>query len=265
MIKRVISAIILLAIFVPCLLIGGLLYDLLIILIGILGLKELIAVKESKKKIPTFIKGICYILLVLTLVTGIINNKTLEINYVFTFGFFMTLLIPTILYHDRSKYSVNDAFYLIGCVLFFSLALTLFINVRMVRTALPIYLFMVSIVTDTFALLTGMLVGKHKLIEEISPKKTWEGLVGGTIMGVIIPSMFYIMVIDSTMPIWLVLLLGLFLSILGQLGDLVFSAIKRYFNVKDFSSLIPGHGGVLDRIDSVIFVMMGYMIFISFI
>lgn|SRR5574344_432317 len=263
--KRIISAIVLLLIFVPCLLAGGLLYDSLILIIGVLGLKELLDAKEKKKRIPPFIKFICLTLLIILLSTGIINGSSLSINYTVLFAFFITLLIPTILYHDKEKYSVDDAFYLIGSVLFLTIALVLFMNVRSIRTALPIYLFMVSVVTDTFALITGMLVGKVKLLEAISPKKTWEGLVGGTIMGVVIPTMFYSIVIDPSMKIWIVVLLSLFLSILGQLGDLVFSAIKRYFGIKDFSNLIPGHGGILDRIDSVIFVMMGYMIFMSFI
>src|SRR5574344_737794 len=116
--KRIISAIIILLIFVPCLLVGGLLYDLLILLIGVLGLKELLDAKEKKKRIPAFIKFICFTLLILLLSTGIINESSLSINYTVLLAFFITLLIPTVLYHDREKYSVNDAFYLIGCVLF---------------------------------------------------------------------------------------------------------------------------------------------------
>ncbi len=263
--QRVISAIIMSIIFIPCLLIGGLLYDSLVVLIGIIGLKEILDAKETKKKIPTFIKMICYTLLIILLTTGIINGNTLTINYTILLAFFLTLLTPTILYHDRTKYSVNDAFYLIGTILFLTMSLMIFMSVRTVRIALPVYLFLVTIVTDTFALITGMLVGKTKLLEEISPKKTWEGLIGGTIMGVTISTMFYVMVIDPNVSIWLAIVLSLFLSILGQIGDLVFSAIKRYYNIKDFSNLIPGHGGILDRIDSIIFVMMGYMIFMSFI
>lgn len=263
--KRIISAFILAIVFIPTLLIGGLLYDSLVVLITIIGLKELLAAKETKKKLPTFIKVICYTLLFLLLVTGIINDKTLTLNYTILLALFITLLTPTIVYHDRSKYSVNDAFYLIGAILFLGISMMIFMNVRSVRIALPIYLFLISIVTDTFALITGILIGKTKLLVEISPKKTWEGLIGGTIMGVIIPTMFYVMVIDPNISIWLALTMSLFLSLLGQIGDLIFSAIKRYYNVKDFSELIPGHGGILDRIDSIIFVMMGYMIFINFI
>ena len=90
-------------------------------------------------------------------------------------------------------------------------------------------------------------------------------MVGGTVFGVFIATVYYHVVIDSLLPIYIVILMTLFLSILGQLGDLVFSAIKRYFGKKDFSNIMPGHGGVLDRLDSIIFVMLGFMFFISII
>ena len=77
--------------------------------------------------------------------------------------------------------------------------------------------------------------------------------------------MFYVTVISQTTPVLYVVLASTFLSLLGQFGDLFFSAIKRYYGKKDFSNLIPGHGGVLDRIDSIIFVLLGFMFFISII
>ena len=78
-------------------------------------------------------------------------------------------------------------------------------------------------------------------------------------MGVFVSTVFFNTVIDPTLYIDRVIIMSTFLSILGQLGDLVFSAIKRYFGCKDFSNIMPGHGGVLDRLDSIIFVMLGYM------
>ena len=110
-----------------------------------------------------------------------------------------------------------------------------------------------------------MLLGSHKLLESVSPKKTWEGMIGGTIFGVLISSTFYHVVVDPNLPIYVLLIITTFLSIIGQFGDLVFSAIKRYYNKKDFSNIMPGHGGVLDRLDSIIFVILGFMFFISII
>ena len=99
----------------------------------------------------------------------------------------------------------------------------------------------------------------------ISPNKTLEGMIGGTVFGVIIPTIYYNLFVNSANPIYVIVLITLFLCILGQLGDLVFSAIKRYFSKKDFSDVLPGYGGILDRLDSIIFVVLGFMFFMTII
>ena len=126
-----------------------------------------------------------------------------------------------------------------------------------------IYLLLITTITDTFALFTGMLVGKHKLCPSVSPKKTIEGAIGGTVAGTFVATAFYTTVIDPSMSLAFVVIITIILSLLGQLGDLVFSSIKRYYDKKDFSNLIPEHGGVLDRFDSLIFVVLAFIIFSS--
>ena len=117
--------------------------------------------------------------------------------------------------------------------------------------------------TDTFALLIGSKFGKRKLAPKISPNKTVEGLIGGVGVGTIIASIFYIFIIKDIKNILFVFILTLFLSLIGELGDLIKSTIKRYENVKDFSDLIPGHGGIMDRVDSLIFVVLMYTLIIN--
>jgi len=124
-----------------------------------------------------------------------------------------------------------------------------------------IYIISIPIVTDSFALFIGKAFGKHKL-SKISPNKSWEGCFGGSLFAVIISSAIYYFMVSSVVS-WQIILITLTLSILGQMGDLIFSRIKRENNIKDFSSIIPGHGGILDRIDSLIIVIATAIIFFS--
>ena len=109
--------------------------------------------------------------------------------------------------------------------------------------------------TDTFAYLIGIRFGKHKL-SKISPKKSIEGAVAGTI-GAVLISIVYTIIMNNLYSLGysnlFVIISTIVLSIIGQLGDFAASSIKRYVDVKDYSNLIPGHGGMLDRIDSLMF------------
>ena len=112
------------------------------------------------------------------------------------------------------------------------------------------YVMFASWGTDIFAYVCGKLIGKHKF-SKISPNKTIEGCVGGTIGAVI---MILIYTIRMNINYVLVAGIGLILSLLSQMGDFAASSIKRFTGIKDYSNLIPGHGGMLDRIDSIIFI-----------
>ncbi|MCI8545074.1 MAG: phosphatidate cytidylyltransferase [Bacilli bacterium] len=266
--KRILSSIIMAIILVPLFLKGGIVFTLGVYFISLLALKEFLDMKNTKKEHPEFINFISYMMLTLLIFFNVSGEHSKEIlvltmDFRVVAGLFLTFLIPTVLYHDRSKYSINDAFYLIGGIFFLGTSVSLFILFREREFALLIYLLLITIFTDTYAFLTGLLIGKHKLLEEISPKKTWKGTLGGTIFAVFVAVSFYHTVINPETSIWSLTLITTFLSFLGQLGDLFFSAIKRYYGKKDFSNIIPGHGGILDRLDSIIFVVLGYVFFIS--
>ncbi|MFC1940109.1 phosphatidate cytidylyltransferase [Chloroflexota bacterium] len=108
--------------------------------------------------------------------------------------------------------------------------------------------------SDTAALFTGRAIGRHRLAPRISPGKTWEGTVGGVVAAIIVSLLFTLPTPFLLTLSWQqAVLLGLLASIFGQLGDLVESLLKRSMGVKDSSKLVPGHGGFLDRMDSVVF------------
>jgi len=108
--------------------------------------------------------------------------------------------------------------------------------------------------SDSAAYLVGNTLGRHRLAPQVSPKKTREGAIGGVI-GAVIISLFFILPTPLNLPLgwWQAVLLGLLVSVFGQLGDLVESLFKRNMGVKESGKLVPGHGGILDRMDSVVF------------
>lgn len=121
--------------------------------------------------------------------------------------------------------------------------------------------FAIALIGDTFAYFVGVTVGRHKMAPEVSPKKTWEGAAAG-LVGSVVGALIVCKggAVLTPMPaLWHFLLLGLVGGIAGQLGDLSASLMKRFCDIKDFGSLFPGHGGMMDRLDSVIFV--AYVLF----
>ncbi|MBE7731603.1 phosphatidate cytidylyltransferase [Devosia faecipullorum] len=114
-----------------------------------------------------------------------------------------------------------------------------------------VYLGTVVWMTDSAAFFTGRQIGGEKLAPDISPSKTWSGALGGLALGTGAGLIVWMFVTDS--PIWIGVLLSAAISILGQSGDLAESAIKRYFRIKDSGDIIPGHGGLMDRLDSLTF------------
>ncbi len=111
--------------------------------------------------------------------------------------------------------------------------------------------FLITWVNDTFAYLVGKNFGKHKLLERISPKKTIEGFIGGFIFSII--AGYLIAFFSNTLSITIWLIISIIMSIFGTLGDLIQSKFKRQAGVKDSGTIMPGHGGIYDRLDSVIF------------
>lgn len=104
---------------------------------------------------------------------------------------------------------------------------------------------------DTFAYLTGLAIGKHYMAPKISPKKTWEGFIGSIVFTTAAGAISFHYILEA--EVWIGALAGLLVVVSGTSGDLIESAIKRDLAIKDMGTLLPGHGGVLDRIDSILF------------
>lgn len=257
--ERVISAILMFIILVPLLYLGSWPFNLLILVLGLLATYELL---NLNKNLPKLIKFITYISVILIIIINT-NNKNFLFNLDSKFLIVLLFIYLSMLVfiNNQSKYNYKDAFYLVGIVLFLGISFSNFIIIRNKDLYLLIYLLSITITTDTFALFIGKAFGKHKLASKISPNKTIEGFVGGSLIGTIIASLIYIIfILKEYQSVYLVILITFILTLIGQLGDLIKSSIKRNAEIKDFSNLIPGHGGILDRCDSIIFVIMSYII-----
>ncbi len=136
-----------------------------------------------------------------------------------------------------------------------------------------LYMALGACLNDAFAYFVGVFFGKHKMNPRVSPKKTWEGFFGGVILtSAFISGFAFIMsavghpVLNGLLDIkhWYhIVILSTLIPLVSVLGDLVFSSIKRHYQIKDFSNLIPGHGGILDRLDSIIFAAITVAIYTS--
>lgn len=252
--KRIISALLALIILVPLIFIGGIWFKVGLCILSLFAIKEVL---DIKKELPIFIKVVSYMLILLL----VLFDMSMIIKILITIFIYYILLV----FFDRDKYNVETSTYLMSFSILLIMIFSYTYVIRKTDLNILIYLLLITILTDTFAYIFGKMFGKHKLIEKISPNKTIEGSISGTIFGTLIPSIFYIYMVDPGQSLIFIISLTFILSIIGQLGDLVFSDIKRYYKIKDFSNIMPGHGGILDRLDSIIFVIVGYIIIINFI
>lgn len=260
--NRIISGVIMAAILLVVLYFGGIAYAIGIGLVATIAFKELLDVKKECK-IPSVMKIvglICMLMLTYVNIDG--RSLILGLSYETLSLVFLLLLAPTVFLTKRN-YKVGDAFYLSAVTLFLGTIFNLFIVLFEESKLLFIFVILIACVTDIFALVGGSLIGKHKLTK-ISPKKTIEGSVVGTLVATIICTTYYAMFISNENIIKIIFIV-IILSVIGQIGDLFFSLIKRENDTKDFSNLIPGHGGILDRIDSIIFVLITFVFMMQFL
>ena len=174
-----------------------------------------------------------------------------------------TLYLFFLIIWSHGKLPYSDAVAMLATVLYIATAMNSLLYVRDFEAGGQYIYFLIFIgawITDTFAYFTGLLFGKHKLIEDVSPKKTIEGSIGGILFcalffvgfGLIVDYFF-----DCEANIFFLFISGIITSVISQVGDLIMSVIKRHYQIKDFGKIFPGHGGMLDRFDSILAVSLG--------
>ena len=124
-------------------------------------------------------------------------------------------------------------------------------------------MFIIIWTNDTFAYLSGLVFGKHKLFVRISPKKTWEGFIGGVLFALVAGYFLHLLIDNISLVEWLIL--TLLIAVSSVFGDFIESLLKRSASLKDSGKIMPGHGGILDRIDSTLFVAPVVFVYLQII
>ncbi len=271
--QRILTAIVSIAILLPVLIFAD--YIVLAIAIGICTVIALYEIFKCIGIVKAYVITVPFYLLGLGLPILIEFNVADHILLMFSTSAFCLLYLFVILVFSKGKYPLSQ----IGISFFTALYIIFgFCGILAVHDHAEggeyVYLivFIGAWITDIFAYFCGMLFGrggKHKLIPEISPKKTVEGAIGGVVFCILATVAFGFVVEaiekDFRANFWALAIGGLLISIVAQIGDLAMSAVKRTYGIKDFGTLFPGHGGMLDRFDSVIAVSVSLYALSTFV
>lgn len=254
--QRIITAVIAAAIFIPIVMLGKVPFLLLVYLLASIGLYELM--KMKKMRVFSFEAIFSHVLLWILLLPNDYSAFLTENNYdkvqIFFIGVLVLLLYTVI---SKNVFSFDDAGFLVITILYLGMGFYYLFETRDRDTLGLVYILLTLFTiwaTDSGAYFIGKAIGKRKLWPEISPNKTIEGFFGGVLSALIVGVLFYAFS-SLDYSLWRMLLISLIIAIFGQLGDLVQSAYKRHYGVKDSGKLLPGHGGILDRLDSLIFIL----------
>ena len=250
---RILSALIMLPLAVLIILKGGMAFLILISLLTVLILSEWNGICEKKPLSWLFaVQALCALLLIYQLN---IESSFIWISFVSSL---ISIMAIALLIKAKMIWAVTGFLYAIIPSASFLLIEKQFGGV------LVLWMMIVIWSMDTGAYFAGKNIGGPKMSPKISPNKTWSGLIGGAIAAILIGGIYGFYMQDQNISLFsdatiLLLLSGLF-AILSQMGDLAESAVKRKFSVKDSGSIIPGHGGVMDRVDGVLFVAPAVLI-----
>lgn len=238
--KRVISAIIGIILLLVIINKGGLYLNTGVLLISLIGLREFyIAVKKIDINPLSYIGYLSTILIYL-------SNFYTHVDIIFSLT--ISIILSLVVYLFSKELTLKDIGVTIAGILYIPL---LFSFINKLDGNIYIWLiFIISFGTDTFAYLGGRFFGRRKLWPEISPNKTIEGSISGIIGSTLLTIVFAFFIKEH--PIYVVALSAMPVSIFCQIGDLIASKIKRTVKLKDYGHIMPGHGGVLDRFDSII-------------
>lgn len=245
---RLKSGIVLMAITIALLVYGG--YPLFFVITGIslIGLFELYRTVGMEKTLPAVVGYISSIVIDILILDN--YHEHLLMWLIFTLMVLMACYVIAF-----PKFDSNQMVMLFFGLIYVTVMLSFVFKVRFVKDGILLVwlIFIGAWGSDTCAYCVGKLIGKHKMPSKLSPNKTIEGCVGGIIGAALLGFIFVVIFFKDKNIWWELPIIGAASSVISQIGDLTASAIKRNHDIKDYGKLIPGHGGILDRFDSIIF------------
>lgn len=256
-IKRTLTALIGLPVVILILVLGNkYIIDIFLMLIAVVCTKEYYTVIE---KVAHPIKWIGYASTIIIAIASIINFEKIVITVIYSIPIIILLLFLYVIITNMETTFKDVAYTFLGVfyITFFIMFLSLIMNLEKGKIFLG-YTIIIAWTTDIFAYLVGRTWGKHHF-SKVSPKKSVEGCIAGMI-GAILVGIVYVLIVQKLGIIKIeisyvyIAIVSIALSIISQIGDFVASSIKRFADIKDYGNLLPGHGGMLDRIDSLIFI-----------
>ena len=252
--QRIITGVVAACLFIPFVVYGGWPFALVTFVIAAIGLYEILKMKGiSIFSVPGLLALLATMLLVMPndwaqTITKATTYDKLELLFMAA----ILLLVYSVVV--KNKFTFDDVAFMVLSTMYVGIGFHYLIETREAGITFIVFALVIVWVTDSGAYFTGRKFGKRKLWPEISPNKTIEGFVGGIVLAII--GAVIMQLITPFDVSWAMLLIVVIVSsIFGQMGDLVESAIKRHYDVKDSGNILPGHGGILDRFDSLLFVL----------
>lgn len=253
--QRIITGVVAGAVFIAFLVLGGYFFQVFVGLLAFVALSELFKMKGLHiLSVEGALATLATLVLAMPFVAKLLK---LEADGPFLlFGLFIAAMMAVMVF-SHGKYTFDDLAYPFLSAFYVGIGFQALNLARISGIVVVLFAMLIIWTTDSGAYFIGRQFGKHKLIPSVSPNKTIEGSVGGILCAVVIAIIMGIFFKDQLplIPLWLLAILAVIFSAIGQLGDLVESSIKRHFEVKDSGKILPGHGGILDRFDSMLLVL----------
>lgn len=251
--QRILTALIALVILVPLIIYGNWPFIIFTYAFAAIGLYELLRMYRPQQGILYGIVAFLFLFMLVYPASEVRLLSLLLTRYDVMLLFLVVLL--GMMVFSKNRFTFDEAAFFFLATAYVGTAFYVLIETRLMGLNYLLFILFIIWATDSGAYFVGKSFGKRKLWPEISPNKTIGGALGGVFFALIVGIAFHL-IYPFTLSWISVLLMTVLISVSGQFGDLIASAIKRHYDIKDFGKLFPGHGGILDRLDSLLFVLI---------